>query len=400
MTKTIEKLGFIKLGLGLFAFMATTWVSVSHAAYTVPNKYKGNCPSGYYSVVTDPADVSTNYTGAVKEFPLPANVCVRRDPDNNRNMNENFATYDFAVINGSAVKLYKPFASGIFENWSSFEPILGHFNTDYDYTDSNNPRHPNYKNYAGAHPVFISKYANAAIKYVGGTYIIDKQTVVRSGTGRCPSGYSTVGDSYTCYSKTNALKINDYKKVELIELDSFTKYQSTQECPLGYAMVNGLGSVRGICTEMRAIDEGISTFGISAAPSSAKCTGGEFTKDGKTCLPEFTAVYCDMSSAAQANFKSYRYNTGRHVYFWPTRMVNKTNALVDFNSKYSSTTTGTVAISDIKKSLNLFSNDDGHITLSAIDSGNFPVFHLHTYMTCDKLWDNGGWSAEPYPASW
>jgi|GEM_PF-3757166 len=381
--------------------LAAGLVEVAHAAYTVPSKYKGKCAAGYYNLVTEPADVPANYTGTVKEYALPSNVCVRRVDDKNKNMIENFSRTDFVVIRGSAASPFVPFASGYFESWASYEPILGHYNGYYSYTDSNNPRSPTFNDFSGPHPVFVSKFARAALKVKDGIYYFDKQTQVRGGVkGRCPEGYSTVGDSVLCYSKKNGLRLNSNNKVELFELGSFTKYMTDQECPLGYMTANGFGSSRGICTEVRALFEGVEKFGVPVVRNSAACAGGEHTRDGVTCLPEFTAIYCDMNRTAQLSFKNYAYGSGRHVYYWPTTMVNNNNALIDFRSKYSTITTGSVAISELRKGLALFNNDDAHITISAVDSGNFPVFRLYSYWSCDKLWDNGGWSMEPMPTAW
>lgn len=397
----IKHLGRIK-HLVAGTVLALGLMDVSHAAYTVPEHYRGNCPTGYYSLVTEPADVPAGYTGTVKEYALPSNVCVRRVEDKNKHVYENFSKNDFVVIDGDAASLFEPPTSGLFEKWDKYEPILGHYNKDHTYSDSSDPRSSYYRDYSGEHPVLVSKFANAALRVKRGIYLFDKQTSVGGFEGRCPPGYSKVGDSATCYSRRNGLGINSHDKLELIELGRFAKYTPDQRCPLGYAMANRLGSSRGICTAVRALEEGVQKFGIPATKNPPNCSGGSFSRDGVTCMPELTAIYCDMDSNAQSTFENYQYSTGRHVYYWPWTLANQTNALIEPSENYHNMTSGTVSIADLRKGIALFEQDDAHIAISAIDRdyGRFPVLRLYSGVTCDKLWGSGGWSMEPMPTFW
>jgi hypothetical protein len=319
---------------------------------------------------------------------------VRRKEDSNRHIDDNFSQLDIVPIkNGSPA----PFFAQEDFNAQAYETVLGHYATNT--TEIAEPGST--ADFNGAHPFLMGKFANAAIKYSNGLYLLDKQTSVRFYTpSLCPPGYSTVGDSQACYSKTNALELNAYGKLALVELDKFIPQQNGQTCPLGLAMASGLGSKRGICTSVRALREGINHFGISTPPQAAPCPGGEYAAEGGVCLPQLTAVYCDIDRAALSRFRKYPYKTGRHVFYWPTKLVNKANAALEFSKHYEEITIGNLAIKDLKKSYGLFKNDDQFVMFADEESSALPIFQLYSRLSCDKLYDRSGYSLEPFPPYW
>src|SRR5688572_18739003 len=121
-----ERLELLKR-LAASIILTTGLIKTADAAYTVPDHYKGNCPTGYYNLITEPADVPTDYGGAVIEYALPSNVCVRRLEDRQPNLVENFSREHLIVIDGRDLTPFVPFASGAFDNWQSYEPLLGHY---------------------------------------------------------------------------------------------------------------------------------------------------------------------------------------------------------------------------------------------------------------------------------
>ncbi len=383
------------------AVMAASLTEVAQAAYTVPEHYRGNCPTGYYHLVTDPADVPANYRGRVTEYALPRNVCVRRLEDKVEDTDENFGRDDLIVINGRDIAPFQPFASGIFETWGHYEPILGHFESPTrTYTDANNPRLTGiYKDYSGLHPVFVSENAKAVLRVENGLYLFDKQTRVVNGWSRnCPEGYSTVGSSTICYSRTNALGTNQFGRIALVTIGNFTKITPDQECPLGYALAGGVGPSRGICTSVGVLFAGVEKHGIPVQKNSAHCVYGTSTMDGAACLPDLTAVHCHMDENAREFFKNHQYTLGPHVMYGPTQMLDD-NVTTRVTENSQNMTTGSVALDDLRAMINLFVGDNEFIFVSPMDRGHLPIFRLHSNLSCDKVWNKGGWSMVPVPAS-
>jgi hypothetical protein len=364
---------------------------LSYAGDKLPSQYQGPCPQGYANAVTDPADTVDYIPGDPKIYKLPPNVCVRRRGDFIRPMIVNFSKDDFLSLDGGKlIPLYQEHGLST----QDYEPIIGHFTGDYGLNDVQNAMHPQYQNYSGAHPIFIYRPANAAVRLQQGLYLIDKQTQVKGyNTARCPTGYSTLGDSQTCYSKHNYLTLNEQNKLVLSELTAFKKYSKQQECPLGYAMVNGLGSTKGICTPVKALVEGVEHFGLIMPKGRLLCADNEYTKDQSVCLPQVTAIVCNKKDQPKRSVQKY-------AYYWPTNLVTLSNALEDFAQNYARITTGTLSVDSLQKIHNTYKNDDEFIALSPLDSGQMNAFYLYSSKSCDKLWDNGGWSTEPMAAFW
>lgn len=388
----------------LLAIITSGWPMLSEA-YTVPSKYQGSCPSGYFSVVTEPVDASTNYTGKVTEHALPPNICVQRLPDRSSTEDENFSKYDFIKIKG---RLLDPFP-GVKYDWNNYEAIVGHYKNGGTYFGSyyaNDPKNPNF---TGAHPILIGKNANATIRYVqkDNIYLIDKQQkIVRTKAYRCPSDASTVGESKSCYSKLNGLLLNNMQHLELIELSKLSDskiYVNGQDCPLGLGMAIGLGSSRGICTSIESMHQSQIARSELWSPlyfDNISCPKNQVSFDGVTCMPSIVAFYCTMDNAALRSFK-FAYQIGRHVYFWPWQLVNTSNGNhIDMYDHLYWASTGSVPSAAVKKDMSLFSTDQDFIQPADYDGDTFPVIHLFSHLTCDKFQDNGGWSQEPFPTAW
>jgi hypothetical protein len=408
--------------------------STAYAAYTIPTHYE--CAEhGYYNVLTEPADIPADYTGAVTLHPLPKNVCVKRLADLNKDNMENFTKFGLIPIEGAALKPLK----GVTYNSAAYEPLVGHFIKGKASTTD----------FTGKHPVLIHKQATAAVRVEKGIYYFDKQSKIGDdySTAVCPNGYSTVGSSKICYSKTNGLRLNSYNKVELITLkEYFTEEELTpktpdEKCPLGYTMDGSFGSNGGICLPVKMvlfdvrnekipnaniflppdIKQTVQDYGISlstpgeCAPlkMSQKAYISDTVDYTSKCMPVFTAVTCEIDEASRAKFPQSTYPGKLAIAMldtqtvdanaeFPTRLANNINKLTQTR----------IDVSAINAMLALFPDDEEFILpSSATTSGSVPIWALHTGTSCATFWaekmkepkpgeTKGGYSLEPYPTSW
>lgn len=362
---------------------------------------------GYYNVVTDPADIPAGYDEAkIKYHRLPQNFCVRRMPNASKSIQENFSKTDFIVIEGAVLK---PFKDVIFDP-NRYEALVGHFQEQgHNYAGTYSARAENYKNFSGAHPVLIATGAAAAVRYLAdkNLYLVDKQTVASGHSSHCPPGYSTVGDSATCYSQKNALKLSDQKKFELVELADLGSFTSKtgETCPLGMAMLTGLGSEKGICTPLDAIMSGVAKmelWGPLGPQSDLVCPRGEYEAGNAICLPQITALYCLMDSKSQEEFDHYSYTANtRQVSYWGTSMIGGGNTRVTLHGSWQFVSPGQLDVSRLRKDYDFFSQDEQVVALSALEGGTLPVLLFSSHKMCNQaLVPDGGWSVEPIPSSW
>lgn len=384
----IKKITFGLLAPGLLS----GWLAAAHAA-PYPGPSQGTCDTGYTNILTTPADVPRGFTVAqVQEKKLPDNVCVRWKFEQTIHINENFSPSDFVIVTPTLTKSHF--------NVDAYEPIVGHYvQAGRNYVASAEPRSSHYNDFTGKHPIFISKTAKAIVRFAGGKYYIDKQIQIRgSEKSTCPHGFSTVGESATCYSKDNGLKLNTDNKLELVELGTFVKRHSLQECPLGYSTATGLGSYNGICTSTLALKNGVAKTELwnPWAIGNVTCKQGEYTENNLYCLPALTAVYCGINEATQRKLTSYKYSLGRHVFYWPTKKVNLNNAKVDFNTFAGNTTNGVLSVSSVRQGLSLFDYDKAFVSLSGLD-GLLPAFRLYTEQQCDGFQITGAKRIDPLP---
>lgn len=396
-----EKLGAISKQIALTSVLFVGCAEVGHA-YTLDAKYKckdangklmtddnGLPLEGYYTAVTDPADIpdGSNIQPAIRE--LPSNVCVRQ------RKKYNFAPEDFIKIKAG---ILEPFP-GVKFSASKYEPIVGHYLAlGKDYVSSTTASSPSYMNFTGAHPVLVRKQAYAAIKYKAGRYLIDKQTIA-AGMPSCPSTYSTLGNSSSCYSKTNQLRFGAANKLSLGYLSEFTPEEQSpgQECPLGFAMANGLGSNRGICTPIRAFrNKAVQQLWVGGSlPSNVVCPGGEAASPhfSPVCVPVVTLVYCGADHEELVYF-----NTNRYVEYLGQPELSETW----FDRYASRVVIGKISLSHI---LNAFNSahplaDPLPIIPSTLDSGSVPVFKMFSETSCDTIRRVAGFALEPFPSSW
>lgn len=369
-------------------------------AYELPPETRGSCPYGYRNVLTTPANFRAE-DDAVSLYWLPSNVCVRRyfggDGVGNR-LNGNFTREDIAVLvySASGEASFDLPAPIVIDN---YEPLLGHFIYDYGLEDVLSSGNEHFQNFAGAHPFFIRKSAYAAIKYVNGLYLIDKQSLIFQGNAICPKGYSTVGNSITCYSRHNALKLNDYKKVELVEMPPYHRdTRIGQRCPLGFSIASNLGSDGGLCTQNEVVFQQTSRYGIPLADFRG-CPQGEYSPGG-ACVPSLTIMYCAMDGEAMALF-DYPYRGGRHAIIWPTTLAGSGNTGYDKSFFYDSTTFGSVSTNALRLYDQFFADDEQFFRISGFSiKERWPAIHVYTGLSCAEFYDNGGWSIEPVPPSW
>lgn len=377
------------------AILAVLAASVQfNVASADPISPGGDCPKGYSGIVTEPADVPAGYTGDVVEYVLPKNVCVRKLPDHSRMMTENFSSADFIPIDGVALH---PFAGVEFQA-DRYEPILGHFSHGNSYAQSVDPQGTTQGDFSGAHPVLVSRSAKAALRFKNGVYLFDKQiSVFGMAVAKCSEGYSTVGDSATCYSKKNQLKLNAHNQLELTELEPFVPRQKGQECPLGYAQAWGLGSERGICAPiqlLRGPSENTGLWSQGNPFDGFACPGGEYSRNDTFCLPQITAVHCHMDGKPQSSRRA------SYAFYWPTEMVTRAAALIELEEHYSSVTTGSVTIAALHQGFSRFDHDDAFVSLSGSSRGRLPVLNLYSGKSCEVLKDTVGYSLEPLPSGW
>jgi hypothetical protein len=384
------------LALTILSVWATNAYAVGPFAGPFPGPPKGECATGYTNIITIPADVTPNTLANEVDVTtrLPANVCMRWSFDSKLSkFNDNFQKSDFVVVTPSLTKADF--------NVDDYEPIIGHYTlAGRNYVASAEPRSDSYNDYTGKHPIFISKTAKASVRFIGGKYYIDKQTQIAGiiQAAKCPDGYSTVGESATCYSKKNGLKLNNAGKFELIELPGFTKLHQTQDCPLGYSTATGLGSNNGICISTVTLKTGTAKNELwnPWTIGNVSCKQGEYTENDLYCLPALTALYCTMDAAAQSKFTHYKYPLGNYVYYWPTKMVDINNSKIDFNTNASKATNGFIKVNSLRRGLEFFNYDTAFVTLSGLD-GILPAFYLHSPQTCDKFQITGAKRIDPLP---
>ena len=370
-------------------------------------KSEAACPENHFTYITIPTDIPAGYQGKIEYRSLPPNICVKRVPNISPTEDDNFSNVDFIrIVDGTLI----PFP-GNTNDFRSYEPILGHYNKKGYYPENFDELYLNNAKFYGAHPILIRKNANAALTYDqnSNTYIIEKRIAQNEKRNTyCPEGFSTVGDKLTCYSKRNALRLNIFSRLELINLPNFdnTPNFPGRECPLGYSTAIGLGSRKGICTSLKAMH--ISSivrqelWYRNSFKNKVSCPKNTFsTNQGTTCLPKFAAVYCRMDESSLSSF-TYKYKTGRHVYYWPWENANTDNDLpINFSDSLGSISTGVVSSESIRTAMNMFSSDFDFLQPSDYeDTDNIPIFHFFTLLTCDKFKTNQGWSQEPLPPSW
>jgi hypothetical protein len=388
-SKYFIKLSLRLLTLALCSLEAAPLLAMPFAG-AYPGPSKGECNDGYTNKITEPADVvAGTLIQNVKEIALPSNICMRwsfQPVGAKHYIARNFSKSDFVVITASLTKADF--------NVGSYEPIIGHYTkAGHNYVASAEPRADSYNDYTGAHPILINKDANASVRFIGGKYYIDKKTFISGPHTGCPFGFSTVGESNTCYSKRNGLRLNADNKLELIEFAALRL-----ECPQGYSTATGLGSDNGICTSTLALKNGIAKSELWNPwfIGDVTCKQGEYTENGIYCMPALTAVYCEIDAAAQSKLTNYRYNQGRHVFYWPTKSVDVATAKIDFNANASKINTGTVGVANIRNGLAFFNNDKSSLSVSGLD-GYVPAFLMYASQTCDKLVITGTTPVYPLP---
>ena len=367
--------------LAAVALCLFSGISSFAQAYTMSSKAKGNCPDGYYRAVLDPADSD----GKVTEYLLPANVCVRQ-LSYVYNAKRNFEVRDFIAIEKGQLK---PFKGVQFRN-DEYEAVVGHYASPRIYFGSIYDRSPYFKDFTGAHPFLVRKNAHAAIRYKKGQYLIDKQTTIDTvphGVGLCPTDYARVGNSYACYSKKNALKLNSKNDLELVE-------QKSTKCPSGFS----IGKAGGICTSTKAWNNP-DKYELSKTPNS--CEDGTYRDYGQ-CLPRLTAVYCEMDLAREKStllrsYHSYK-EKGTYAMIWRTEELNLVQFKLDL-SDYIDVYAKKIRGSKLQKYLDLYEDDQALFNISPLDKGYVPVLHLYSGRLCENIWDSG-WSVDPVPLMW
>lgn len=421
-----------KSALKAIVFVVAASVLQTHAAYSVPKEYE--CKTGYYNVITEPADISPNYTGAVTLRKLPPNVCVRRLDDLNPDATENFTKSDFIKIVGAGLE---PFP-GVTYNKALYEPIIGHY-MGPTITEGN---------FTGSHPVLIHKNAGAAIRLENKVYYIDKQSKIDGEEkGVCPTGYSTVGSSAACYSQTNGLKLYRYNKLGLIAMSEHFKPEDfppaprnqdtprspDEKCPLGYTMNESLGSHGGICmpvqvvlqhsywvmqagsgqSKLTVVDYGINLPDPGDCPAlQASPQRSGVSSDSSNsiylsrCMPLLVAITCEMDEASKVKFHKINYPSKWAIILLDTLSADLAAELpTQLYSNRMKMTRSEIKVSKIINMLSLFIDDDWFVAPSrATTSGSVPIWAMHSGLSCADLWKDkpikGGYSLEPFPSAW
>ncbi|RYE37112.1 MAG: hypothetical protein EOP48_29080 [Sphingobacteriales bacterium] len=208
-----------------------------------------------------------------------------------------------------------------------------------------------------------------------------------------------------------------------------------EKCPLGHTMNSSFGSHGGICLPVKMVlfdvhNEEMPNTNIFLPPDVKKTvqdyginlsTPGECgplemsqkvyisntVKYDSRCMPAFTAVTCKIDDASRSKFPISTYPGDLAVALLDTQSVD---AGSEFPTKLANNikklTQTRINVSSINTMLTLFTGDEEFILpSSATNNGSVPIWVLHTDTSCAVLWKakiegNGGYSLEPFPASW